>query len=88
MPTTLHRHQVTETEEVHAALEVARTVWPDDPPAKLLTRLALVGADRLTSDPTTRGEVRRRALAELRAAHPWPQGSGWLEAMREQDWAE
>jgi hypothetical protein len=89
MPTTHPRHQVTETETVREALETARAVWPDETsPSKLLTRLVVEGQHRLLENPTTRAELRRRALAELHQVHPWPQGSGYLDAMREQDWAE
>lgn len=43
MPTTRPRHQVTETEELAAALDEAATRWPQLSRGQLITRLALEG---------------------------------------------
>ncbi|HEY6795380.1 MAG TPA: hypothetical protein VI248_11945 [Kineosporiaceae bacterium] len=43
MPTTRPRHQVTETEELAAALDEAALSWPRLSRGQLITRLALEG---------------------------------------------
>jgi len=43
MPTTRPRHQVTETEELAAALDEAALRWPRLSRGQLITRLALEG---------------------------------------------
>jgi len=89
MPTAHPRHQVTETEPVHAALETARAAWPDETsPSKLLARLAVEGQRRLLEDPAAQHEQRRRAWAKINQTHPWVQQDDYLETMRKTDWDE
>jgi hypothetical protein len=63
MPTTFKRHMITETPDVTVALEAARAAWPGETSvARLLTRLALVGASALPAPDEAR-ETRRQRFA-------------------------
>lgn len=55
MPTTRQRYQVTETDALAHALELAELEWPNEPRSRLIERLATTGAEQL--------EARRRAHA-------------------------
>ncbi len=86
MPTTLPRHQITETPAVAQALDIAARRWPHDPRSKLLLRLLHAGSDALEQErndavrrqvdaiDATSGKYvdafGREYLAELR--HDWP----------------
>jgi hypothetical protein len=87
MPTTLPRRWVTETPEVHQALELARTRWGEKPTTQLLTLLIIEGAERVAVDPDTRREQRRATLRSLSEEHPWRAGPDHLEKVRE-GWPE
>jgi hypothetical protein len=89
MPTTKHRHMVSETDEVHAALEVARAAWPEEhSTSRLLARLIVVGRDHLLEDPQRQQELHRQAWSSIRERFPWQQGPEYLEALRAEDWPE
>ncbi|MBK6870748.1 MAG: hypothetical protein IPG94_04930 [Kineosporiaceae bacterium] len=88
MPTTRPRHQVTETDELAAALDEAAVRWPGLSRGQLITRLALEGAQavvvrqrRHPQRPTS--EALRRHSGALTDVYP----QGHLEALRE-DWPE
>jgi len=50
MPTTRPRYQVTETDSVAHALDLAARRWPGEPRSKLLLRLVDVGAAALDDE--------------------------------------
>jgi len=50
MPTARPRYQVTETESVAHALDLAARRWPGEPRSKLLLRLVDVGAATLSTE--------------------------------------
>ena len=60
MPTTRPRHQVTETDEVARALDLAARRWPGESRGRLLVRLVEEAGEVLASDEDAR---RRRTPA-------------------------
>lgn len=87
MPTAHRRHAITETEEISAALAVARGVWPEfaDKPGALLLRLILTGRDSLVHDFAAAEQARREAINATSGALAGVFGSGYLADLRE-DW--
>lgn len=83
MPTSRPRHQVTETGELAAALEVAERRWPGKSRSALIAALAEVGAEELEREESDRLEARRR-LVEANAGG-FEFGEGYLDELRE-DW--
>ncbi|MGO1768945.1 MAG: hypothetical protein ACTHZX_03235 [Microbacterium sp.] len=85
MPTLLPRFQVTQTDDVARALDVAANEWPDANRPELVTRLLQEGAAAIEHrrDESTAG--RRRALAETRGLYAYPAGS--LDELRA-EWDE
>ena len=87
MPTTRPRHQVTETDELAAALDQAASRWPALSRGQLITRLALEGhraaVVRQRQHRGARLEALRRHSGALTGVYP----PGHLEALRE-DWPE
>jgi len=89
MPTAHRRHAITETEEISAALAVARRVWPDlaDKPGALLLRLILTGRNSLVHDSAATEQARRQAIHATRGALAGVFGPRYLADLRE-DWPE
>ena len=87
MPTTRPRHQVTETEELAAALDEAAARWPQLSRGQLITRLALEGhraaVVRQRQHRSDRLEALQRHSGALTGVYP----PGDLEDLRE-DWPE
>ena len=86
MPTTRPRHQITETDELSAALDRAALRWPDLSRGQLITRLALNGAR--FGHETERAEQRRRRdlLAKAGREFAGIDARVELERMRAEDW--
>jgi hypothetical protein len=89
MPTVRRRHAITETEEISAALAVARIVWPElaDKPGALLLRLILTGRNRLVHDLAATEKARRQAIDATSGALAGVFGPSYLADLRE-DWPE
>jgi hypothetical protein len=88
MPTTRPRHQVTETDTVARALDLAARRWPGESRGRLLVRLIEGGAKVLEHDDATRRAERRRAIRAVSAgkfAGSYP--PGYLDELRA-DWPE
>lgn len=83
MPTSRPRHQVTETDELAAALEAAERRWPGKSRSALIAALAEEGAKALEREEADQLAVRRR-LVEANAGG-FEFGEGYLEDLRE-DW--
>lgn len=84
MPTTRPRHQITETDDIAAALDLASERWPDEPRSDLMRRLILTGARALSESPIERTLEIESALHHLAAlADAYP--PGYLEGLRA-DW--
>ena len=85
MPTTKPRHQVTETDAVARAIDIAARRWPGKSRSALLAELACVGAEKIASDEDERLEARRRLVEANAGGVHYP--AGYLEELRK-DWPE
>lgn len=84
VPTARPRHQITETDDIAAALDIASERWPDEPRSDLMRRLIVTGAHALSESPIERTleiESALQSLASLTDAYP----PGYLERLRA-DW--
>lgn len=84
MPTTRPRHQITETDDIGAAIDLAARRWPDEARSDLVRRLILNGAQALAESPIERTleiETALQSLASLGDAYP----PGYLDRLRA-DW--
>ena len=87
MPTTRPRHQVTETEELAAALDEAAARWPQLSRGQLITRLALEGHLATVVRQRRHHSDRLAALQRHSGALTGVYPPGHLEDLR-QDWPE
>lgn len=87
VPTTRPRHQVTETEELAAALDAAATRWPQLSRGQLITRLALEGYRVAVVRQRQHHQDRLEALRQYSGALTGVYPPGHLEELRE-DWPE
>ena len=84
MPTTRARYQITETDEIAAALDLAAKHWPDEPRSDLMRHLIVRGARALAESPIERTleiEAALQGLADLSDCYP----EGYLDELRS-DW--
>lgn len=84
VPTARPRHQITETDDIAAALDLAADRWPDEARSDLMRRLIVAGARALAESPIERTleiESALQSLASLTDAYP----PGYLERLRA-DW--
>ena len=89
MPTVHRRHAITETEDIAAALEAARRIWPElaDKPGALLRRLILAGEEAIAMDRQQAAEGRRRAVERTAGVLTGVYGPDYLHEIRG-DWPE
>jgi hypothetical protein len=89
MPTSHRRHAVTETEDIAAALDVARDTWPElaDKPGALLRRLILAGEEALETRRRRTADGRRQAIERTSGALTGVYRPGYLDELR-QDWPQ
>lgn len=67
MPTSKSRIQVTETEELAAALEVARELWPEEPKSAQVSLLAQRGAESVIEKRLAESLAIHKAFADFHA---------------------
>lgn len=87
MPTTRPRHQITETEELAAALDEAAARWPQLSRGQLITRLALEGHRANVVQQRQHRSDRLEALQRHSGALTGVYPPGHLANLRE-DWPE
>lgn len=87
MPTTRPRHQITETDELAAALDEAAERWPGVSRGRLINRLALEGHRAGLVRQHQHRDARLEALHRHRGAMTDVYPTGHLETLRE-DWPE
>ena len=81
MPTARPRYQITETDDVCAALDLAAQHWPDEARSDLMRRLILTGAQALAQSPIERTLEIEAALQSLEGlADCYP--PGYLDRLR------
>lgn len=84
VPTSKPRHQLTETDDIAAALDLAAERWPSDSRSDLARRLILLGAQSVAAGPIERAVEIELALQSLTAlADDYP--LGYLDDLR-RDW--
>ncbi len=69
MPTVKQRIQVTETQELSQALEIARELWPNESKSAQVALLAQRGAESVIEERFAMALQRRTAIEEIRALH-------------------
>lgn len=89
MPTTRHRHVITETEQIARALDDAARHWPDDKGnrARLLARLVEEGHRAVIRQRERDAAARRDALARTSGALTGAYSTDYLAGLRS-DWPE
>jgi hypothetical protein len=85
MPTARPRYQVTETESVAHALDVAARRWPGGSRSKLLLRLVDVGAATLDTEEMTAEDRYRDAIMASSGKYADAFGPDYLADLR-RDW--
>ena len=65
MPTTRQRYQITETDVLAECLDKAAEKWPHESRSKLLTRLALAGAEATLRSPVEQAFAFQIALDQM-----------------------
>ena len=85
MPTTRPRYQVTETDAVAHALDIAAREWPDEPRSKLLVRLVALGSESLEASQTEKRLARLRVLERTRGKYSDAFDADYLADLRD-DW--
>jgi hypothetical protein len=87
MPTSRHRYQVTETDEIASALDRAERRWPGEPRSRLLVRLILEHGARVDEVESEEAARRRAALDRYAGTFPGLYEPGYLDALR-REWPE
>jgi hypothetical protein len=87
MPTVRRRYQVTETDDVTRALDLAAVAWPGESRAKLLLHVIGAGEDALREGSNTIVERRRQAIRSASGIFDGVYGANYLERLRE-DWPD
>jgi len=87
MPTTLPRHQVTETPNVRRAIDLAAKRWPDKPRSRLVIDLIEAGARGIEVELDQAQADRRQAIEAAAGSLTGVFGPGYLEELRK-DWPD
>jgi hypothetical protein len=87
VPTTRPRYQVTETDELAAALDAAERRWPGVPRSRLLLRVLELGEQAVIADQAERDERRAAAIRAAAGTFDDAFDEDFLRNLR-QDWPE
>jgi len=87
MPTTRHRYQVTETDEVARALEAAERRWPGEPRARLIVRLITENGEAVAELNDEEAARRLAAVEALAGTFPGLSNPGLRDDLRN-EWPE
>ncbi|WP_166999517.1 hypothetical protein [Paramicrobacterium fandaimingii] len=87
MPTMLPRFQVTQTDDVRRALEVAKERWPEATRSELVTRLFATGAAAIADETDSQLERRHEAIDFASGLLDVAYERDYLQSLR-QDWPE
>jgi hypothetical protein len=84
MPTTRPRHQVTESDAVHRALQLAARRWPQDAahPSRLLKNLIERGEQAINGEQERAQRRRRDAIRRHRGEGTGDYPPGYLKEVR------
>ncbi len=85
MPTTKTRYQVTETEAVAHAIDLAAERWPNESRSRLLQRVLALGSDALQKEIAAEASKRLAAIHATAGKYAKAFPDGYLEELRE-DW--
>lgn len=85
VPTTRPRHQLTETEQVARALDLAAQRWPGEPRGRLLLRLVAAGSAALEQGQLEEQAAHRAAVTASSGGYTDAYGPDYLGDLRE-DW--
>jgi hypothetical protein len=86
VPTARPRHQITETDDIAQALEVAARRWPGESRSRLLLRLVELGSGALADAQATELAERRAAIEKTSGKYTGMYTDS-LSELRE-DWPE
>ena len=87
MPTVRPRYQVTETDAVAHALDMAAREWPDEPRSRLIRRLLALGGEVLERTQAEEQLARQVAVRETSGKYADALDDNYLAELRN-DWPE
>lgn len=85
MPTSLPRHQITETPQIAHAIDLAASRWPGESRSSLLRRLIQAGGSTIEEEADDVALARRAAVEASSGAFPGAFGADYLVELRK-DW--
>jgi len=85
MPTTRPRFQITETDDLRAALDAAATRWPEDSRSDLVRRLIFLGATSVETELAERFDDWGTRVDAVSGAFTYAYPDGYLDQLRG-DW--
>lgn len=87
MPTSRPRHQITETDEVARALDLAQRRWPGESRGQLAVRLIIEAGESSGAAREARRDRRRELLSQMARSYGSIYPEGHLDELRH-DWPE
>ena len=87
MPTTRPRYQVTETDAVARALDMAAREWPNEPRSRLIRRLLALGGEVLERTQAEEQLASQVAVRETSGKYADAFDDNYLAELRN-DWPE
>ncbi|MDR3359678.1 MAG: hypothetical protein LBO20_03310 [Bifidobacteriaceae bacterium] len=87
MPTTRTRYQITETDPIARALDLATERWPTEPRSRLVVKLIETGAQTLAAEAADRRSEHARLVEAHAGRFSDVYPADYLKQLR-QDWPE